>query len=392
MKNYIFCALNLVILYLPLSLSAQFNVHFQDMSWEETKEKAQEENKLIFVDGYTTWCEPCKMMDIQVFNRSHVARFFNRNFINYKMDMERGTGPIMVLNHNVTEYPSFLFLTSDGTLVHKFGGYKHADEMIAHSKPALDPANKIKAWDQRYTDGDRKSDFLYNYTFERMRRMDGSHHEIVQAYLATQEDWNLEHNVDYIFKFMEDIDSDMFIHMAKNRGHFEKILGKEKVSRTIDIMVNNKIFNSTPSPSIEEVQSLYILAYPLQGQKMASEYAMNKYLDAGNMEKYLDIAIQYYPSNPELFTTQIKKDLIQKVYAQNDHSDHLLKAYQWAQEIEKSEPGYENAIQTALFQLKLQDKKPGMKTVKSAMKIAKKSKIKKDINYCKSLLKKFKSL
>ena len=125
---------------------------------------------------------------------------------------------------------------------------------------------------------------------------------------------------------------------------------------------------------------------------MATENEMNKYLESGNMEKYLGIAFQYYPSNQDLFTTQLKKDLVQKVYAQDDDSDSIMKAYQWAREIEMEEPGYENSIQTALFQLKLKEKKAGIKTVKSAMKIAKKSKNNKNINNCISLLKKYKSI
>lgn len=381
-----------VFSFLCHNARCQYSVQFQQSSWEEAKEKAQAENKLIFVDGYTTWCEPCKMMDIQVFNRSQVARFFNRNFINYKMDMEKGQGPILALNYEIQEYPSFLFLTSDGTLVHKVNGYKHADEMIASAKPALMPENKTIAWDKRYAGGDRKADFLYNYTFERLRRMDGSHREIVQAYLGTQEDWNLEHNVKYIYQFMEDIDSDMFLHMAQHRAHYESVIGSEEVSRTIDIMVNNKIFNSTPAPTIDEVCSLYRLAYPDSGEKLAAEYAMKKYEESGEFEKYMDIAMVYYPASAELFSFEKKQSFVSEIFEKSQNPDHMQQAYQWSREIQKEQPSLEHHLQTAKYQLRLLQKKDGIKTVKTAMKLAKKAKDKKEVSNLKLLLKKFKAM
>ena len=43
-----------------LSVFAQTN--FQDISFSEALKKAKEENKMVFVDCYTSWCGPCKYM------------------------------------------------------------------------------------------------------------------------------------------------------------------------------------------------------------------------------------------------------------------------------------------------------------------------------------------
>lgn len=371
---------------------AQYNVHFEKKSWSETVQQAEEENKLIFIDGFTTWCEPCKMMDIQVFNRSHVARFFNRNFVNYKMDMEKDNGPLFVVNYGIKEYPSFLFLTSDGTLVHKFQGYKHADEMIASAQPALERERKIEAWDKRYQEGGRKPDFLYNYTFACLQRMDDSHKQVVQEYLSTQEDWGTDKNIKFIYQFMEDIDSEMFLHMAKNRSQYELVIGKDKVSKTIDIMVNNKIHNSSPTPSIEEVMSLYRLAYPEGGENLAQEYALEKYQAAGDFDRYADIAIVYY-SRPE--HKPAKEDLklmISEFYDRAQDPNHLAVAYGWAKEILDDEYTIEHASQVIDFQYKLKKKQEGLATLKRAVKFAKKAKMKSKAKEFKAIAKKFKSM
>ena len=42
-------------------------IQFETGSWKEVLQKAKQENKLIFVDLYTTWCGPCKKMAAETF-------------------------------------------------------------------------------------------------------------------------------------------------------------------------------------------------------------------------------------------------------------------------------------------------------------------------------------
>jgi thiol:disulfide interchange protein len=37
------------------------------LNWEQVKQKAKAENKLIFLDVMATWCGPCKYMDANVY-------------------------------------------------------------------------------------------------------------------------------------------------------------------------------------------------------------------------------------------------------------------------------------------------------------------------------------
>jgi len=53
-------------------------------------EEASRSGQIVFVDAYTTWCGPCKMMDKNVFSDPEVAALFNERFVNLKLDMEKG--------------------------------------------------------------------------------------------------------------------------------------------------------------------------------------------------------------------------------------------------------------------------------------------------------------
>ena len=59
---------------------------------EQASVKAKAEKKLIFMDAYTTWCGPCKMMAREVFPQAKVGEAMNPKFISVKIDMESAFG------------------------------------------------------------------------------------------------------------------------------------------------------------------------------------------------------------------------------------------------------------------------------------------------------------
>ena len=105
-------------LFLSLSAIAG-GIDFFHGSVEEAKALAKEEGKLIFVDAFTTWCGPCKRMSSQVFTDENVGEFYNRTFVNLKLDMERGEGKEFQQKYRVSAFPTLLFLDPEGTVVNK---------------------------------------------------------------------------------------------------------------------------------------------------------------------------------------------------------------------------------------------------------------------------------
>ncbi len=109
---------------------------FENGNFEEALIKAKAENKIVFVDCYTSWCGPCKMMAKTVFTQEEVGEFFNANFVSLKIDMEKGEGPEFATKYGVQVYPTFLFIDSTGKLIQSSKGGMVTNKFIAEAERA----------------------------------------------------------------------------------------------------------------------------------------------------------------------------------------------------------------------------------------------------------------
>jgi thiol-disulfide isomerase/thioredoxin len=71
-------------LFYFVGLNAQ-GVIFEKGTWKEVLEKANRENKIIFVDIYTSWCGPCKLMASKEFVQEKAGEYFNPRFVSVKI-------------------------------------------------------------------------------------------------------------------------------------------------------------------------------------------------------------------------------------------------------------------------------------------------------------------
>ncbi|GHB56113.1 thioredoxin family protein [Persicitalea jodogahamensis] len=117
--------------------TAESGIQFTDEAWAAIVKKAKAENKIIFLDAYASWCGPCKLLQKNVFTRSDVGELFNKNFINVKVDMERGEGPQLSRLFPLEAYPTLFFIEPSGKIVRKVIGYRTPEQLIALGKSVL---------------------------------------------------------------------------------------------------------------------------------------------------------------------------------------------------------------------------------------------------------------
>ena len=74
------------------------------------------------MDVYTSWCGPCRCISEEVLQTPEAAKYFDKYFVCFKVDAEKGEGVAFADKYDVHAYPTFLMILPDGTLRHKIVG------------------------------------------------------------------------------------------------------------------------------------------------------------------------------------------------------------------------------------------------------------------------------
>lgn len=346
-------------------------INFIDNNFEKAISDAKVENKIIFIDAYTTWCGPCKMMDREVFTDSAVGSFYNDHFINLKLDMEKGAGLVAAKKYQVRGYPSFLYINPDGILLHQGIGYQPADRFIRLGETALDPNKQLPALEARYGEGDRSEQLLYNYTNALLEAGDERAKKIGKQYLDTQESWITRKNMEIIGQLVSEYQDPYYNFIVDKRHLFIKEFGEGRVDGTLLSLIENHYFNQIEKVDLKEVKQVIDQTFPSSKAGVFFDNFELSYYDAiGKKEMYVEKARQYVKKNTNLSANALNS-IAWNFYEKID-SD---KALRWAtriakKSVQKDDSYYNNDTVAALF-YKRGKKKSAARYAHKAIELAK---------------------
>jgi thiol:disulfide interchange protein len=103
----------------------------------EAIERAKAENKMVFIDFYTSWCLPCKLMDEDVFTDRAFGDYMNEHFVSVKINAEQGNGPNLAMLYQVQAYPTLLFIDINGKVKSRKEGAAYQTELRRMGAEAL---------------------------------------------------------------------------------------------------------------------------------------------------------------------------------------------------------------------------------------------------------------
>lgn len=225
----------LVFVGLLCSVVIFAQTNFQELSLEKAREQAKTENKPIFLDCYTSWCGPCKMMANDVFTLEAAGEYFNKNFVCVKIDMEKGEGPAIGKQYGVDAYPTFLIINADGKLMHKLVGAMSLEELIENVECGL-KASSIAEYETLYQSG--KLDKTEQMAYWKLLSISG---EVVKAQTVGDDLWGKLSEKDklnptywaLLRSRATTIEGEEMKFVCTNREYFEKEVGKEEVGKLI---------------------------------------------------------------------------------------------------------------------------------------------------------------
>lgn len=166
--------LTILMLLAPMMMLAQgMTFEPQGTLFKDAVAKARRTGKKVFLDCYTSWCGPCKLMARDVFPTDSAGNYMNPRFVNLQIDMEKGEGPELAKKLQVTAYPTFIVFDSNGTELNRFLGSSTTTVFLQNVAKSLTD-NTLDSLKRQYDGGLRDRDFVLSYlhALDKARRGD----------------------------------------------------------------------------------------------------------------------------------------------------------------------------------------------------------------------------
>lgn len=223
-----------MLLISSFSFAQNRSIEFEHGIFAELLAKAKKENKMIYIDCYTAWCGPCKWMAKNVFTNDTVADFYNKNFVNAKIDMENGEGIELAKKYGIRAYPTMLFLNANGEQLHRTCGSAPAQGFITCGKNALSPNTQLVTAATNFNSNKTDVAFAGSY-FSMLDNACQSYEKEVNDYFASvkKEDLRSRGNWNIIYKYVEDYSSKAFADFEQDKDAYIKLFGTDSVEKKI---------------------------------------------------------------------------------------------------------------------------------------------------------------
>lgn len=345
-------------------------IEFQHVSFKEALEKAKAENKMVFMDCYTVWCGPCKALAKNVFPQKEVGDYFNANFINLKMDMEKGEGPELLKKYDVKGFPTLLYIDAEGNVLYKRVGGTNPEGLIADAKLAADPTERLDYVREKYENGDRSKKLVSKYiSLLRKNYLEAELKTIGAEFLAnlSSEDLLDKENFTTYLAIGGDYKSEKFAYVVENKEKFIAISDEQSVSGFIMMTYFGNLRKAAMGNDLKELDELaaaYQKAMPgAQTKMMLNNVYGNFYLNNGMFNKLIDLKEKDFEAaksqGNDIYSGMLVNTgmLLMMNPKATENKLVLQKVEEWTKKAQKLQPELPNAYTCFALLYKAQGKK-----------------------------------
>lgn len=158
-------------------------VKFHNLTYDEAAARAEAEEKIVFIDFFTTWCLPCKEMDRTTFQDPEVAAWLAEHAVALKVDAEENeTNEALAARFGVKSFPNYVYLTPKGELLDRITGKKDSEEFLELSASVIAGDNTVIRAQRALARGDENDPMLRMQLAKAFWEM-GRHDEALREYL-----------------------------------------------------------------------------------------------------------------------------------------------------------------------------------------------------------------
>jgi len=204
---------------------------------DEAFTKAKEEDKMVFIDFYTSWCGPCKKLSKDVFTTKEAGDFFNKNFINCKIQCDdKGIGEELAKKYNIAAYPTLMFLNKNGELVQSMAGAPGVNGLIGVANIALNPERNLLSITRVWDEGNREEEFVRKYfgSLKGARQGHKANKDFIEYFNALSDDNKTSKKIFELIQLVGAAPfSPVFTFIEDNKSEYYITVNKEEIDKFI---------------------------------------------------------------------------------------------------------------------------------------------------------------
>ena len=369
--------LTLTALVISVFSFSQTGMKFEESDFKTVLAKAKKENKLIFLDAYAAWCGPCKLMVKNIFPLQTVGDYYNANFVNVKIDMEKGEGIELAKKFKVQGYPTYLFIDGDGNEVHRTMGYVKEEDFIQFGKDALNPEGRMVSLVKRFEDGDNDPEFLKSFVMKAVYAdRDLFEKALIRLYNVNKTEELTKDDVALLQYGISSIESPTYKIYKERKAAIEKVITPAAYTKFENNLLLSNVYKKTynkDSKTLDETQFLK------QAQDFLTEKEAQRALISikGNIAyskkdyaMWESLMLEKYKDVSAVDANELNS-VSWRFYENVTDKGALQKAILWAQESVKKDQGYHNTDTLAHLYSKTGDKVNAKKWATKSIELAK---------------------
>lgn len=336
-------------------------IKFEEGNFKSLLAKAKKENKLIFIDAYAVWCGPCKLMVKNIFPLKPVGDYYNSNFINAKIDMEKGEGIELAKKYNVRAFPTYLFINGDGEEVHRTLGYVEEKDFIQFAMDAGDPNKRLTALKQKFEKGENDPEFLKNLAGLTIYNDADFAGRVLERYLSAKSSLDLD-DVQMILSGTQSTESPLYKIFKDKKEEITKIFPAERYEMVDKNIRLNTIIKKTYSADTKKWNDNYFFTETQkfltkeESEKLLQKAKASRALKDKDFITYEKTALDLYKDYSAASSEELNS-LAWNFFENVNTKSSLETAVKWAQESVKKNENYANTDTLANLYNKIGDKK-----------------------------------
>lgn len=210
--------------------------------------QAKTENKPVFIEIYSESCHVCQTF-IPVFKEQAVSDFYNKNFLNYKIEVTAPEFQSFLLAQKifVPSLPLLLFFDQDKNLLHLGVTDANGEKVIEQGKMALDPAQRGATMKKRFEQGEKSNQFLIDYAmFSRVTMDTLMNRKAMELYAKQQleSDYISETNFLAVQKLLMDVENPLGTYFVNHLPAYRKVHDPAMVKNVAENLIMSSLYSS----------------------------------------------------------------------------------------------------------------------------------------------------